>query len=320
MAVSAQPRILEMPSWNSVLGEINEVKAGLAGASALDIVRRKYLKSLADHTNRNVIAYYSGWLQRGPNTPNLSINDTDKNAFMATIHGMDRSKGLDLILHTPGGSIAAAESLVDYLRRMFGTDIRAIVPQIAMSAGTMIACACSAIVLGKQSNLGPIDPQLNGMPANGVLREFEQAAKEVKNDPSRIAVWQPIIGKYHPSFLQECVNSIAWSKAVVTEWLESGMFSGDQEAKAKARRIVKELSNYKGMKNHGRHVHIDQCKLIGMKVVDLEANDDLQDLVLTVHHAFMQTLGEAMQVTKIVENQDGIALVANHVAPGGMQR
>ncbi|MDY0057828.1 MAG: hypothetical protein RBS46_16175 [Methyloversatilis sp.] len=304
-----------MPSWSSVLEEINQVKTGIASASALDIVRRKYLNSLHQHTGRNIIAYYSAWLQRGPNTPNLSINDTDKNAFMATIHGMDRTLGLDLILHTPGGSIAAAESLVDYLRRMFGSNIRAIVPQIAMSAGTMMACACSEIVLGKQSNLGPIDPQMNGMPANGVLREFEQAAKEVKSDPSRIAIWQPIIGKYHPSFLQECVNAIDWSKAVVRDWLITGMFSGEASATTRARRVVRELSDYKGMKTHGRHVHIDQCKRIGLKVIDLEADPVLQDLVLTVHHAFMQTLSEAGPVTKIVENQSGIALVANHAAP-----
>ncbi len=296
-----------MPNWNDVLAEINQVRAQIAGASPLDIVRRKYLAELSTYTDRNVIA----WLQRGPNTPNLSINDSDKNAFMATVHGLDRSKGLDLILHTPGGSIAAAESLVDYLRRMFGTDIRAIVPQIAMSAGTMMACACREIVLGKQSNLGPIDPQMNGMPATGVLREFEQAIQEIKADPARIAVWQVIIGKYHPTFLQQCKNAIEWSKTVVEEWLRTGMFEGDRRAAAKAARIVKALTDDDSMKNHGRHVHINQCRDLKLRIVDLEADQQFQDLVLTTHHAFMQTLGEAGHVTKIVENQKGVALVSS---------
>ena len=300
-----------MPNWNDVLAEINQVRAQIAGASPLDIVRRKYLAELSTYTDRNVIAYYSAWLQRGPNTPNLSINDSDKNAFMATVHGLDRSKGLDLILHTPGGSIAAAESLVDYLRRMFGTDIRAIVPQIAMSAGTMMACACREIVLGKQSNLGPIDPQMNGMPATGVLREFEQAIQEIKADPARIAVWQVIIGKYHPTFLQQCKNAIEWSKTVVEEWLRTGMFEGDRRAAAKAARIVKALTDDDSMKNHGRHVHIHQCRDLKLRIVDLEADQQFQDLVLTTHHAFMQTLGEAGHVTKIVENQKGVALVSS---------
>ena len=48
---------------------------------------------------------------------------------MLTINKLDRTKGLDLILHTPGGDIAATESLVDYLYSMYGKDIRVIVPQ-----------------------------------------------------------------------------------------------------------------------------------------------------------------------------------------------
>ena len=141
-----------MPGWNDVLKEIQNI------ASPLDAVRRKYTRNLFNKTKRNVICYYSGWLQK-PNVQGADISDVDKNGFMNAIHGLDRSKGLDLLLHTPGGGVAATESIVDYLRQMFGTDIRAIVPQIAMSAGTMIACSCKSIVLGKDSHLGPVDPQ-----------------------------------------------------------------------------------------------------------------------------------------------------------------
>lgn len=77
---------------------------------------------------------------------------------MTCIHGMDCSKGLDLVLHTPGDSPAAAEAIVNCLRAKFGNDIRVIVPQLAMSAGTMIACSAKQIIMGKQSSLGPIDP------------------------------------------------------------------------------------------------------------------------------------------------------------------
>lgn len=123
-----------MPSWAEVLEEVKSV------GGAHDVVRRKYLKELPEHTKRNIIAYYSDWLQL-PGLPaaTLSLTDSDKNGFMACVHGMDRSNGLDLLLHTPGGSTAATESIIDYLCHMFGHDIRAIIPQLAMSAGTMIA-------------------------------------------------------------------------------------------------------------------------------------------------------------------------------------
>ncbi|MBX4308663.1 ATP-dependent Clp protease proteolytic subunit, partial [Mycobacterium tuberculosis] len=89
----------------------------------------------------------------------VQITDEDKNGFMLCIHELDRTKGLDLIIHTPGGDSQATIALVDYLRSMFGKNIRAIIPQLAMSAGTMIACSCFEIIMGKQSSLGPIDPQ-----------------------------------------------------------------------------------------------------------------------------------------------------------------
>ena len=65
----------------------------------------------------------------------VGISDADKNGFMSVFHKLDRTKGLDLILHTPGGDMAATESIVDYLGSMFGKDIRAIIPQLAMSGG-----------------------------------------------------------------------------------------------------------------------------------------------------------------------------------------
>lgn len=114
-----------MPSWRVILDEIQ------AAGSPYDVTRRKYLAELHHLTGRNVIAYYSGWLQKGglPGPLGFGINDGDKNGFMAVIYQLDRTKGLDLLLHTPGGDSAATESLVDYLRQMFGTDIRAVVPQ-----------------------------------------------------------------------------------------------------------------------------------------------------------------------------------------------
>lgn len=143
-----------MSNWHDILNELNEhqQRHNQAAAQTMDLVRRKYLAQLSSLTGRNTIAYYSGFLTK-PNVDGIDINDDDINAFMACIHGMDRDKGLDLILHTPGGAIAATEALSNYLRQMFKENIRAIVPQIAMSAGTMLSLSCKSIVLGKQSHI-----------------------------------------------------------------------------------------------------------------------------------------------------------------------
>lgn len=295
-----------MPNWSEILKELEECKR----VDALDYVRRKYLKKASEITGRNIIAYYSGFLQRSDNSQ-LSINDNDKNGLMAVIHKMDRSKGLDLILHTPGGDLAAAESIVDYLKQMFGNDIRAIVPQIAMSAGTMIACSCKSIVMGKQSNLGPIDPQFRGIPASGVIEEFERAIKEVRQDPTKIPIWQGIIGKYHPTFIGECEKAVKWSKQIVTKWLTENMLMDQADCQKQAEEIVSFLSDHGETMSHSRHIGINDCEQIGLKIVRLEEEQkdlDLQDCILSIHHAYMHTFASA-DVVKIIENQDGVAMV-----------
>lgn len=295
-----------MPSWNEVLVEINNCKE----EAPLDFVRRKYLKELFEKTDRNVIAYYSGWLEK-EGIRGVDITDSDKNAFMAAIHKLDRSKGLDLILHTPGGNVAATESLVDYLRIMFGNNIRAIVPQLAMSAGTMIACACKEIIMGKPSNLGPIDPQFGGIPAYGVIEEFKKAKSEIKKDPSSIPIWQVVIGKYHPTFIGECENAIKWSKEIVEEWLKTGMFINERGKNHKVKKIVKELSDHGKTKSHSRHIGLNDCIQLGLKVLKMEElENDLQDTILTIHHTYMHTFSNSTAI-KIVENHLGYAMINN---------
>lgn len=294
-----------MPSWNQVLDELKDCRR----IDALDFVRRKYLKKLADKSQRNVIAYYSGWLQK-PGIGNADISDDDKNGFMATIHGLDREKGLDLLLHTPGGNLSATESIVDYLRKMFGNNIRAIIPQIAMSAGTMIACSCNEIIMGKQSNIGPIDPQFGGIPAHGVIAEFEKALSEIKDDPSKIPIWQVIVSKYHPTFLGECEKAIELSNEIVSDWLKLNMFEKDDDKDNKVKNILKQLNNHEDTKTHSRHIHIQQAQQIGLKIKSLEKDfdPDFQDLVLTVHHSFMHTFSNSTAI-KIIENHKENAVV-----------
>jgi len=289
--------------------------------NAMSLVRHDYLQKLHARTGRNIITYYSGFLSKS--VLGTEINDEDKNGFMMVVHKLDRKKGLDLLLHTPGGGLSSTQSIIDYLHRMFDNDIRVIVPQIAMSAGTIIACSSKEIWMGKHSNLGPIDPQFNGIPAYGVLQEFKTACKEVKVDPSKVPLWQSIIGKYPPTFLSRCKNAIDLSKSFVERQLTKVMFAGDKNARQKARKIVQSLSHYTTNKTHDRHIHFDECKELGLKVKlieeeteysqDKETKGDFQDLVLTVHHCCMHALMNSPSY-KIIENHLGTG-IAKNIAP-----
>jgi hypothetical protein len=215
-----------------------------------------------------------------------------------------------LLLHTPGGSIAATESLVDYLHQIFGNDIRAIVPQIAMSGGSMIACACKSILMGKHSNLGPCDPQIDGFPAIAVKRQFEQMYDDIIADARAADVWGPMLKQLGPSFLKECDWAIEWAEDFVRKSLANNMFAGQPDAAAKADAVTTEMTAADKTKGHDKHFHSQDCIDMGLIIESLEADSKLQDLVLTVHHCFMHTLSNSAAV-KVIENHRGQALIKN---------
>ncbi len=155
---------------------------------------------------------------------------------------------------------------------------------------------------------------LIGVPAHGVVQEFKRAVREIKRDPAKIVLWQQIIGQYRPTFLGQCENAIKWSNEFVEQQLKTGMFAARSDRAARAKKVTKQLSNYPANKSHDRHFDSDACKRMGLLIMDLESDPLLQDLVLTVHHCYMNMLMNTLAY-KIIENQNGIALIKNIQTP-----
>lgn len=290
-----------MPSWSEIVTEVNSYSdVGLE----LDKKRKSYLDQIASITGNNVIAYYSGWL-KAPDAPHVSIDEQDKNAFMTTVYKLDKTKGLDLILHTPGGDIAATESIVTYLKSIFKGNVRAFIPQISMSAGTMIAMSCKEIIMGEQSSLGPIDPQMGGIACQAVIDEFKRAVDEVSKNSAALGLWQTIISKYHPTFLTACENAVAWSAKLAEQWLK------DVNPEINFSKIQEVFLNHKSSYSHSRHLSKQDCKDAGLKIIDLEKKPELQDAVLSLHHCYMILLDKFL-ISKIVENNVNGRYIQNY--------
>lgn len=283
-----------MANWSEILDTVNTYQDSIC---KLNELRQEYLNKIFTITGRNIISYYSGWLKNS-SAPNTIINDNDINALMNAVNKLDRTKGLDLILHTPGGDLAATENVVNYLQSAFPNNIRAIIPQLSMSAGTMIALSCNCIVMGKQSSLGPIDPQFNGIACQGILDEYSRAISDVTANPNALGIWQPIISKYHPTLIGDCENAVKWSKELATKWIKkvnAGINMIDVE-----NLFISHSTSY----SHSRHISRDECKTVGLNIEDLENNQDFQDAVLSLHHCYM-ILFDKWRYSKIVENQIG---------------
>ena len=142
-----------MPSWGDILQEFTDSqrRRGPQLGADSDAIRRKYIGRLRDLTGHAVIVYGSGWLKSsGESHPDFSVQGADVHALMEMCKDVEDRK-LDLILHSPGGEVGAAEQIVRYLRTQFDY-IRAFVPLQAKSAATMIALGCDEIVWGTTPN------------------------------------------------------------------------------------------------------------------------------------------------------------------------
>ncbi len=261
-----------MPAWNELLEEIDSLPPDQAGP----LIKSRLTEALGDisrlRNDTNVVLYGTAFLQR-PNLPfeMAAITAEDLNGIMSVIYGMTWQRGLTLVLHTPGGSTNAAETIVAYLRSKFDY-IEVIVPTYAMSAGTMISLAADRVVMGRQSQLGPIDPQLGGIAASSIRDQFNLARLEILGDPATgtpgnvnaAHLWAPVLGTIGPALLVEAQNALDYGERMAGEWLTFGDASLH--------------------KSHGRRIDRAEAQAVGLTVEEMEASQELQEAVLTAYH------------------------------------
>src|SRR5439155_456074 len=111
------------------------------------------------------------------------------------------------------------------------------------------------------------------------------AFEEIKADQRAALLWNPILSRLTPSFVQQCRWAIARSEQFIEQVLRDGMLSklpepirSERVAKAKAK-----LTDLTSNKGHDRHFHHQECKEMGLEIEMLEDGDKtLQDLFLTI--------------------------------------
>ena len=264
--------------------------------------------------DRSVILYASSFLQRPSTNANI-IQAEDLNGFMECLYGMDFDQGLTLVIHTPGGDPNAAEAIVNYLRSKFD-DIEAIVPTYAMSAGTMISLGTDRIVLGRQSQLGPIDPQIitphGVVSAKAIVDRFEDARKDILANPALADLWTPILASIGIPFV-EAQNILSYAERMVAQWLDRWMLQHQQMGN----QIAKYFSDSGQHGSHGRRIDREHARNVGLVIEDLEDSQELQDAVLRAYH-LMTLIFEISHMEKIMRSSHGGGWVKS-VIPSGVQ-
>ena len=95
---------------------------------------------------------------------------------------------------------------------------------------------------------------------------------------------------------------------MVKDWLFVNIFEGEDDAFVKSEAIIKALGSHALTLSHDRHLAPDQSKDLGLKIIDLEDDQDLQDKVLSLQHSFIIALTPT-PANKIIENSNIKALI-----------
>lgn len=278
----------------------------------------KRIRAVADYTARPLVVYATACTSSAKQIPpgGLQIDVSDKLGFHEVTHGL-KGTSLDLVIHSPGGSPEAAETIVETIRSKF-SHVRVIVPSYAKSAATMMAMSADEIFMSADAELGPIDPQMitaNGYsPAEAIKEQFLKASKEIAAEPKKLSVWLPILQQMGPSLLVQCDNAITLSKTLVKQWLVRFMFAGDPQADAKAEAVSEYLGQHSNFKSHGRCIRRSDlvAQNLGLKLVDITSNKDLHDKIWDLYCGIDVVFG-ATGIYKMIFNSNDQAVIRAQV-------
>src|SRR6266542_2808622 len=168
--------------------EINDYYEGFKEAKPF-IMRKETFTRIEAITGRPLICYVAKTSHVAPILP-IAIDDSDLIGFTDLVHSV-KGKEVDVLIESNGGSAEAAERIVRLLRERFDS-IRFIVPGNAYSAATLICFCGDKLAMSETGTLGPIDPQIDGIPARAIRRAFENLEKRLAEEgPKALTAYVP---------------------------------------------------------------------------------------------------------------------------------
>lgn len=225
--------------------------------------RQTLIKEIEAETATSLICYVA--------SPASHIDRLDTVAMVDLLHNIQPGTPIDLLLHSPGGDIDAAEKLVTLVRRRAGEAVvRVIVPDYAKSAATLIALGANEIVMSDSSELGAIDPQVelpdsNGNPmsmsAQSYLDAFHLHADRLKTNPDD-PVARLMLDKMEPATARKLERIVKRSKSIAESLLSEAMAKEPDVAKS----IADQLSDTDRWQSHGQMISQQAATGVGLTV------------------------------------------------------
>ena len=229
------------------------------------------------------------------------IDDGDLIGFSDLVDSTIGDK-VDIFIISNGGSAEATERIVKRLRDRFN-DIRFIVPSNAYSAATLMCFSGNKILMLPEGTLGPIDPQVNGIPARAILRSFETLEERLANEGAKaLTAYVPLLQKYDLHLLEQCRSAQQLSEELARTWLSE--YSMTKHDKTDIDSVIDYFGNWDLHKSHGRSIDATACQKIGVPAMILKG--DAADLVRSLFHQYALFFDKT-PFYKVFENAAGIA-------------
>ena len=263
-------------------------------------VRLATFQRIEEETKRPLLCYVTKTWNAEPGT-SAFIDDGDLIGFGDLINSVAGDEA-DVFLISNGGSAEATERIVRRLRHRFKS-LRFIVPSNAYSAATLMCFSGDQILMLPEGTLGPIDPQLNGVPARAILRAFETLEERLaKEGPRALTAYVPLLQKYDLHLLEQCRSAQQLSEELARAWLSK--YAMQKSKKDQVNSAVAFFGNWDLHKSHGRSIDAVASQDIGLPAKILEGR--LEDLVRSLHHQYALFFDKTL-FYKVFENSKGIA-------------
>ena len=124
--------------------------------------------------------------------------------------------------------------------------------------------------------------------------------------------WTPVITQIGPLY-QEAENVLKYSSDIVKNYLMARMFRDEDNAETKAKKIAEFFKDVDKHLSHSRRIDKEVAKQVGVKIIDLESDQELQDAVLTAYH-LISIIFERTTSTKILANHAGKMWIKTHIS------
>lgn len=234
-------------------------------------LRQLLIADLEELTGREVVVYFAR-LSEG-------INHSDPDDLSEVIEGLSGDK-VDLILQTPGGMVDAVEKFVTVLRQR-KKQYRVIVPSLAKSGGTVIAMSAERILLGVNSELGPIDPQFV-MPNLGPV-----PCQFIADDQTQPPVLRAL-----------AKSAVDRMRQLAEKILSEGMLKG--KSAAELNDVINKVSSSDTYNSHGAVIDFSEAQSLGLAVEWMNPEEELWRRVWLLYCCYDHDI-KLRSIGKIVE-------------------